>query len=170
MITLEHIGIESANLLSELSIKTFREAYKELHSQANLNAYCRDNYSPASMESLLAQNNTEVIVAFNNTEPSGFFTIKHHRCSHQPDVESTELKQIYVLSSYFGSGLGSKLFDSAVKQSKNNGSEALWLCVSDTNYRAQSFYNKLGFSRVGDGPELIVGDETLSSSILILSV
>lgn len=170
MISFQHIGIESANLLSELSVKTFTEAYKELHSQANLEAYCNEHYSMASMESLLNQNNTEVIVAFNVSEPAGFYIIKHHRCPHELEVKSTELKQIYVLSSFFGSGLGIKLFDSAVIQAKNNRSEALWLCVSDTNYRAQSFYNKLGFARVGDGPDLTVGDEVLTSSILILRI
>ena len=170
MIRLKHISKESAELLSQLSIKTFIEAYKDLHLIADLEAYCNENYSIAAMQAVLDQNNTEVVVAFQDSQPAGFYIIKHHQCPYGAAIESTELKQIYVLSSHFGSGLGSQLFNSAVTQAQKNKSQQLWLCVSSTNYRAQAFYNKLGFSKAGDGPQLIVGSEVLTSSILVLNI
>ena len=167
---IEKLGIESAALLSELSIQTFTEAYKEFHSKENLAAYCSKYYNLDAMKALLNQTDTEVMLAIRESEPAGFYVIKHHPSPYETEVESTELKQIYILSSHFGCGLGVQLFDSAVEQAKINQSKRVWLCVSDTNYRAQAFYKKLGFSRVGIGPQLDVGSERLNSSILILNI
>lgn len=44
----------------------------------------------------------------------------------------------------------------------------VWLCVSSINYRAQAFYEKLGFANVGTGPILEIGRDKLTSSILAL--
>ena len=74
------------------------------------------------------------------------------------------------MSNYYGTGLGLKLFNNATEKAKAKGSKWMWLCVSDKNYRAQSFYKKLGFSISGSGPTLEVGTDMLSSSILRLEL
>ncbi|WDE08716.1 GNAT family N-acetyltransferase [Thalassomonas viridans] len=170
MFTLETINAGSSELLSKLCTETFLQAYDGVHSTDNLHAYCHDNYSVNATKALLDQNNVEAVIAFEKKEAAGFYVLKHHQCPIELTGHSTELKQIYVLSNHFGSGLGRKLFSDAVNQAINNKSKWLWLCVSDINYRAQGFYKKLGFKKVGNGPELVVGDDTLSSSIMILNI
>ncbi len=170
MLTLRAIDASSTEILSKLSIETFGQAYEGVHSKNNLVAYCNDNYSIDSTESLLNQKDVESIVAFQDAEPAGFYVLKHHQCPIKLVGLSTELKQIYVLSGHLGSGLAGKLFSSAVDQAMRNKSKWLWLCVSNINDRAQAFYRKLGFTEIGNGPELVVGSDILSSSIMALNI
>lgn len=170
MLTLRSIDTDSAELLSKLSIETFTQAYEGVHSKSDLEAYCNDNYSTDSAEVLLSQKNVEAMAAFQDSAPAGFYVLKHHQCPIKLDGLCTELKQIYVLSGHFGSGLGGELLSNAIGQAMKNKSKWLWLCVSDINHRAQAFYEKLRFSKLGSGPELIVGSDTLSSSILVLNL
>ncbi|MCU7853816.1 MAG: GNAT family N-acetyltransferase [Candidatus Thiodiazotropha sp. (ex Monitilora ramsayi)] len=170
MFTLKEIDNSAVELLSALSIEAFIQAYEGVHSKSDLEAYCRDNYSVDSTESLLNTSETEAVVAFQGSDPAVFYVLKHHSCPVELAGQSTEQKQIYVLSEHFGGGLGRQLCESAVNKARKNKSKCLWLCVSDLNYRAQAFYGKTGFSKIGQGPELIVGNDILSSSIMVLSI
>jgi len=170
MFTLKTIGEESSELLSRLCKETFVQAYKDDHTADDLESYCNDNYSVGAIKGSLCLNNTSTVVAFQESEPAGFYVIKHHQCPVELSGECTELKQIYVLSNYFGGGLGSNLFSNLIEVARTNGSSWVWLCVSDINYRAQAFYNKLGFDEVGKGPTLVVGSDRLSSSIFALNI
>lgn len=135
MFTLKQIDTNSSELLSELSIQSFFQAYE-------------------------------------SSSPAGLHVISHDECPVKLGDPSTELKQIYVLSGYYGGGLGRTLFDSAGNHARNKQSKWLWLwlwlCVLDINFRAQAFYRKLGFSIIGQGSEPIVGNDALSSSIMVL--
>ena len=112
----------------------------------------------------------KAVIAYQNNTPSGFYVIKHHACPISLTGKNTELKQIYILADFYGLGLGGKLFRSAINQAISNGSDWLWLCVSDLNERALKFYANLGFEKIGTGPELIVGQDCLASSIMSLKL
>ena len=170
MFTLKKIDNIDAELLSRLCTETYMQAYEGVHEKHDMDSYCRNNYDISSTESLLSASDTEVVVAYQGSDPAGFYVIKHHPCSVVLAGQSTELKQIYVLSEYFGGGLGRTLFESAVDNAQKNNSQWLWLCVSGINYRAKAFYEKTGFSKIGEGPELIIGNDILSSSIMVMSV
>jgi ribosomal protein S18 acetylase RimI-like enzyme len=86
------------------------------------------------------------------------------------DGKSSELKQIYVLASEYGTGLGRSLYEHAIDTVRAAGSAWVWLNVSDINYRAQAFYSKLGFQKLGVGPVFQVGSERLASSLLARKV
>lgn len=170
MITIEEVGPECSKLLAELSCSTFLKAYKDTHSRANMESYCSSHYSEQKLKQDLSRKNTVAVIAFSMSEPSGFYVLKHHTCPIVLDGQASELKQIYVMPDHYGKGLGLELFTSAVEKVRLEGSRWLWLCVSDKNHRAKAFYNKLGFSSVGKGPDLEVGADTLSSSILCLEL
>ena len=86
------------------------------------------------------------------------------------DGESSELKQIYILSGEYGTDLGKSLFENAIEVARSAGRKWLWLCVSDTNYRAWAFYKKLGFKSISPGPVLEVGTDQLSSTIMVYNL
>ena len=167
------VGPESAQLLSKLSIDTFVQAYGDVHSPENLQVYCQQHYSPQAIEALLRDSAVQAIVAFDDKEPAcpaGFYLLKEQACPVPLNGKSTELKQIYILSEYYGLGLGPVLFEHAVNSARAKQNDWLWLCVSDKNLRAQAFYGKLGFESVAEGPILTVGTDALPSSIMLLKL
>jgi GNAT superfamily N-acetyltransferase len=159
-----------ADVLSRLLSITFAEAYKDVHSPANIHAYCESNYSLGEVRATLQDTSVVCKVAYSNCKAVGFFLIKHHNCPIPINGASSELKQIYVLSSEYGRGTGKLLFDDAIRCTKNSQSSWIWLIVSDYNQRAQSFYSKRQFESLGAGPELIVGTDRLSSTVMTLKV
>lgn len=152
--------------LAELQALTFKQAYSDVHSPEDIEAYCLAHYTAKFAEIDLASQGTVCCVGLLDSEPSGYYMVKHQASPVALDLKSSELKQIYVLSSAYGSGLGRALYDHALAAIRSTGNQWVWLCVSDINHRAQAFYKKLGFALIGTGPVLEIGKDRLSSSIL----
>lgn len=62
---------------------------------------------------------------------------------------TTEISKFYVVPGKHGSGVAAALMTSIVERSAAAGSAGLWLGVNQLNRRAQGFYAKHGFDRVG---------------------
>jgi GNAT superfamily N-acetyltransferase len=167
---LRHVRSSDADELARLLSTTFEAAYKDVHSPENIHAYCESNYSVDEVRATLQDASVVCKAAYRNDKAVGFFLIKHHNCPIPVNGVSSELKQIYVLSCEYGKGTGKLLFDEAIRCTKNANSLWVWLIVSDYNQRAQSFYRKWQFELLGAGPELIVGTDRLSSTVMALKV
>jgi len=66
-----------------------------------------------------------------------------------PDRPAAELSKIYVLPDQHRSGLAAQLMTESVEIARERGAAVLWLGVNQQNERAQRFYAKSGFERVG---------------------
>jgi ribosomal protein S18 acetylase RimI-like enzyme len=73
-----------------------------------------------------------------------------------PDVQSAltvrptaELSKIYVLPDHHGAGTSRLLMQAAIEAAQARGAGAVWLGVNQENERAQKFYAKSGFTKVG---------------------
>jgi ribosomal protein S18 acetylase RimI-like enzyme len=67
-----------------------------------------------------------------------------------PGGADLELKRIYALSRFHGSGMGAQLMLCAVEAARERGARRLLLGVYAGNERAQAFYAKSGFKRIAD--------------------
>jgi GNAT superfamily N-acetyltransferase len=155
--------------LANFQAQTFIEAYRSIHTMDDMMAYCTEVYTYEAALADIIDANTLCFGAFNQQkELEGYYTIKQHAL---PDIKvpqntTSELKRLYIGEQNYKSGLGSKLYHHAIKEIIKQGSDTVWLCVSNRNYRAQTFYQKRGFNFTGQGPELKVGKDTLTSSYL----
>ena len=80
---------------------------------------------------------------------SGFIALQ--LASH-PAVESRDpiqLRQIYVLPEFHGSGVANQLMAAAFGHARMHLHDVIWLGVSEHNARGISFYRKHGFSSLG---------------------
>ncbi|MEM9529368.1 MAG: GNAT family N-acetyltransferase [Pseudomonadota bacterium] len=162
---------EDAGTVATLMQQTFAEAYATLHSPADIEAYCQTHYREDVVRTALAEAGYCCLLAQAEEGAAlGFAVLLDRRCDAHPELAAQELKQIYVRSSAFGTGLGQGLMVACCEVLREAGDSHLWLVVSDANHRAQRFYRKLGFAPAGAGPALVVGAETLSSEVLISDV
>lgn len=65
---------------------------------------------------------------------------------HRP---TTELSKIYVLPDAHGGGVARELLAAAFEVARQIGAGGMWLGTNQSNVRAQRFYEKSGFERVG---------------------
>ena len=167
MFDIRSVNFESAEHLLYLWCETFKQAYKDVHTSENIHAYCANNFTLDAAVDVLSDDKTVCCIAYQDNQPSGYYIVKHHDCPIDLQQSASELKQIYILASQYGLGLGRALFEHASSIIQNAGREGIWLCVSDINYRAQSFYKKLTFTPVGPGPVFDVGTDRLSSTVMV---
>ncbi len=162
----ELIDAEDPAVLAALWVETFRQAYEGVHAVEDIEAYCEANFTLDAAKAALADQGTRCRLAVTNGEPAGLLVVRNAPCPSPVYGSSAELKQIYVLAQAYGSGLGLFLFEDAVSIFRDWERDWMWLCVSDRNHRAQAFYAKHAFARIGTGPTLEVGADHLPSSIL----
>ncbi|MBC9821735.1 GNAT family N-acetyltransferase [Terrabacter sp. MAHUQ-38] len=73
---------------------------------------------------------------------------------HRPTVE---LSKIYVLPRAHGTGAATLLMNRSLAWARDRGAAGVWLGVNQENERAQRFYAKSGFERVGKKRFLVGG-------------
>lgn len=70
---------------------------------------------------------------------------------------TVELSKIYVLPQAHGTGAAALLMARALEWARASGANGVWLGVNQQNERAQRFYGKSGFERVGTKRFLVGG-------------
>ena len=150
----------------ELWETTFKQAYSNVHSPDNIEQYCKAKFTTNNALDTLADKNTICAFYHRNEQPIGFYILVHHECPFPLAGKSSELKEIYVLADAYGSGAGRAMLEDACKVAGSVNAKWIWLAVADQNIRAQSFYDKTGFTKVGPGPIFEVGAERLTSTIV----
>ncbi|RZV48091.1 MAG: hypothetical protein EX270_13960, partial [Pseudomonadales bacterium] len=111
MISIRQVNANSAADLSDLCATSFAEAYRGVNSEENIKAYCKKNYSIPTIEANLANPDIIYMMAYNDSKAAGFLMAQNQACPIPLDGKTFELKQIYVLASEFGTGLGKQLLD-----------------------------------------------------------
>ncbi|MGI9568998.1 MAG: GNAT family N-acetyltransferase [Desulfobulbia bacterium] len=170
MIDIRQVDENSATGLSELCATSFADAYQGVNSEADIKAYCEKNYSLSTVKANLSNPDVIYKVSYREGKGVGFFMIQNQDCPIPLDENVVELKQIYVLASEFGTGLGRQLLDEVVRCARQLNKKWIWLSVSDLNTRAQSFYRKHGFESIGVAPVLEVGSDRLPATVMAFKV
>jgi len=78
-----------------------------------------------------------------------------------------ELRQLYVLKQWHGSGIARELTQWALDEARRRGGKELLLTVYTNNHRARRFYERYGFEEVGPY-SFIVGEQADQDIIMRL--
>jgi ribosomal protein S18 acetylase RimI-like enzyme len=70
---------------------------------------------------------------------------------------TAELSKCYVMPDHHGQGVASALMDASLAAARTRGVAGIWLGVNNENARAQRFYAKSGFEKVGS-KRFLMGD------------
>ena len=68
-----------------------------------------------------------------------------------------ELSKVYVLPDAHGRGIAQELMAASIAAARARGASGVWLGVNEENVRANRFYEKSGFARVGTKRFLVGG-------------
>jgi len=156
MTAIRRARLEDAEALAALGERTFRatfiDEFQIPYPQEDLDPYLRAKYAPASFAKLIEADDCAVWVA----EPLGrglvgYATAGPCKLPH-PDLRpgEKELHYLYVERAVFGTGLGVQLMDVAMAWLDPHGDARTWLGVWSGNERAQRFYRRYGFEKVGE--------------------
>ena len=141
---------DDAAKLALIGAASFLETFANDHPGDATVAFIRDYHSEAAWVANLNRPHSAVwIVEEVAGCPIGYAVLD---AATLPGSEAgdAELKRIYVLSRWHSTGIGRALFDVAVSEARARGAARMVLSVYTRNARAIRFYEKQGFSAIGE--------------------
>ncbi|MBR1585193.1 MAG: GNAT family N-acetyltransferase [Clostridia bacterium] len=139
--------------------KSWQEAYPGIVARSYLNRLTLEK-----CQSIAVQWPDNILVAKDGSNVVGFAGYGKYRNDELPNTG--EVFSLYVLSAYYGQGVGCRLMQEALKQLIAYPQVAVW--VLKENQRAIRFYEKCGF-RFDGREESILLDTPVAEIRMILS-
>ena len=155
-----------ADKLSLVSDATFLESFAhEIPGDAML-AHCREKHAPKFLAALIEGGAKAWLGEINGT-PIGYAILIPRPELDAAQEGDVELKKIYVLSRFQGTGTAQRLFAEVLHAAQGN--KRLLLGVKDDNHRAISFYKRQGFEIIGTR-QFNVGGELYDDYVFALNL
>jgi ribosomal protein S18 acetylase RimI-like enzyme len=142
---------DEAEALAAIGVATFIETFGHLYPQSDLDRYLAEAYGLERTRKELADPAKASWLVEADGQVVGYATVGPCALPH-PEVTADcgELKRIYVTKAWQGSGVAGRLFEETMAWLQRGGPRAVWLGVWSENVRAQRFYARQGFGKVGE--------------------
>ncbi|PFG29177.1 GNAT family N-acetyltransferase [Paramicrobacterium agarici] len=155
MTAVRRATLNDAENISTLAVETFGLACPPDMAQTDIEAFCRDNLSPARFEAHLSDP-TRMLLVVEDAGMIAGYTLLIDAPPSDPLVDeavtarpAVELNKVYVRSRSHGSGQAGTLMRATLETAVGHGARGVWLGVNQLNARAVRFYEKSGFTVVG---------------------
>lgn len=146
MFTIRRATIADCELINKLANEVFPATYKEILSPEQLDYMMGWMYAPENIRKQMEEEGHVYFIAYEECEAAGYVSVQ------QQDENVFHLQKIYALPRFQGAGLGSKLFDQAVKYIKEvHPSPCLMELNVNRNNKALRFYERKGMKKVREG-------------------
>lgn len=145
-------------LLAEFGAHLFAENFASQNTPADMAAYLAEAFNPAQQAAELADPAGVFLMAEVDGELAGYA----HLHAGPPTLETgnlpqdlsqanypIELVRIYAATPWIGQGVGAALMQASLDEARQRGCDLIWLGVWEHNPRAQAFYRKWGFIKIG---------------------
>ena len=132
--------INDAEIIRELAIETWGDAYSAILAQEQLDYMLDEIYSTEKLSAQIKNNTQSYLLLVEDEQPVGF-------AAYSPREENAEvykLHKLYCLPKTQGKGYGKILINEVADQVLKAGKHTLDLNVNRHN-KAKSFYEKMGF-------------------------
>jgi ribosomal protein S18 acetylase RimI-like enzyme len=137
--------------LSVLAEKTFRDAFADSNTTANMQLHCAANYGHGLQLAEIRDSRRETWLVEADGGLVAYVQLRLDATSPMISGERpVEIQKFYVDASHHGAGLAHQLMAHVLARAKADGSATLWLGVWERNPRALAFYRKWGFDVVGE--------------------
>ena len=165
VVTIRRATAADASALSRLGAETFRETFAGDNTPEDLEQYIAEAFTPDRQAIEIADPSSTVLLAEHKDDRGGSDLIGYAHLVSGEAPESVsgpapiELKRIYVAKAWQGRRVAQALMDASLDAARARGARTLWLGVWERNPRALAFYEKYGFTRVGEQTFVLGNDE-----------
>ncbi|MGZ2412012.1 diamine N-acetyltransferase [Sphingomonas sp. F9_3S_D5_B_2] len=145
---------------------SFCDTFGHLYRAEDLTAFL-GQFTPEAWAEEMTGEGYVFRIAEDDAAPVGFVKLGPSTLPVERGGSAVELRQLYVLSSHIGAGVGAELMDWALDEARRRGVKDLYLTVYTDNHRARRFYARYGFEEVGPY-SFMVGDQADEDIIMRL--
>jgi len=152
--------------LSAFAKRVFDEVFGPANNPADMASYLARAFAPDIQLDEIVAPGSILLLAERDGAFQGYL---HIAPAPTPDCVTgpapLELKRLYVDPSHHGRGVGKQLLDEGLARARAAGAGTVWLGVWEHNTKAQRFYAREGFMRVGEHP-FVLGSDTQTDWIM----
>jgi diamine N-acetyltransferase len=164
MTTIRTASSADAPRLSRLAVTTFRDAFEAANSPEDMERYLAEAFTTEQQAAEIADPENTILVAEHGHSPDDVELVGYAHLGSASPPESVvgpaplELKRLYVARAWHGRGVAQALMIALLDAARARRAETLWLGVWERNPRAVAFYEKHGFTRVGEHSFILGSD------------
>lgn len=156
-----------AEALAEFGARTFFETFAVDNTPEDMRLHLESAWRPELQRGEILDGSMDTLLACAGEDLAGFAQL---RAGNAPACIATrqpvELLRFYVDKPWQGRGLAAALMQAVEKQARARGARELWLGVFERNERAQAFYRKCGFRKVGT-QIFVVGTDPQTDHVML---
>lgn len=141
-------GPGSEEKLALVGAASFLETFAGFLPGEDILAHCRNQHSAKKYAAMLAQPETHACIAEVKNAPVGYAVVCPPDLPVPVGPDDLELKRIYLLHRFQGSGIGAALMQWSIETARAMGKRRLLLGVNAEN-NAIAFYRRQGFEDAG---------------------
>ena len=158
--TIRRATIFDAEMLAELGARTFSDTFAKDNTPENMRQYLATAFSVEEISHELTDPAMLFLVAEVEGKAAGYAQLYAGEAPAFVSREKPiELARIYAQQDYIGHGVGAALMQACLEEARQGGYQTIYLGVWEHNRRAQAFYQRWGFRKVGEHPFLLGEDE-----------
>jgi ribosomal protein S18 acetylase RimI-like enzyme len=168
-INIRDATIADAHAIAKLGSTVFASSFAFSMPEQDMQAYLNTAYAPSTISNEIKSEACHFSVACTSSGPViGFLQLT--RGSSEPCIAHLqnyiELQRLYIDPAHHGTGVAKALVVKAEDLARNDHrAEYMWLGVWEENHKAQRFYRKMGFEKVGHH-DFVMGDTVQTDYIL----
>jgi ribosomal protein S18 acetylase RimI-like enzyme len=159
---------EDAGALAEIGARTFFETFAADNTAEDMQLFLASTWRPDLQRAEILDDALDTLLACDERGAlAGFAQVR----AGQPPAgiaaqKPVELKRFYVDRPWQGQGVARQLMDAVETQTRAREARELWLGVWERNERAQAFYRKCGFRKVGT-QIFVVGTDPQTDHVML---
>jgi len=169
-VTIRRATLDEAAAVAALAARTFEETFGADNRPEDMAVHLSTAYGVPQQSAEIADPDYVTLLAFADDALAAFAQVR--RKTPPPCVTGDgpiEIHRFYVDQRWHGRGIARPLMDACVDAVRGFGGRTAWLSVWEKNPRAQAFYAKAGFTRVGEA-DFWVGPDRQTDHIFALTI
>lgn len=139
-------------LLAAMGRRCFEETFGPHFPPDDMALHLARMFGPDGLPAELRDPAIRVRVAEEDGAAAAYLKLAPMGLPVPHEAGALEIKQLYVLAPWQGSGVAAALMDWAIETGRSDGAPALYLSVWEHGDRARRFYARHGFEIVGTAP------------------
>lgn len=159
MISIHIAEIKDAELIADLSRKTFYETFATQNTREDMEKFMNEQFTKTELMKEVGAPGNIFLLAKQGNEAVGYARMKESN-NHEAleNTNAIEIARLYVVNKAIGAGVGKILMQACIDKAIEMEKDVIWLGVWEKNTRAINFYTKWGFEKFHDHP-FILGDD-----------
>lgn len=160
-------SVEDIEALQAIAKQTFTETFGSQNTAEDLAKFLSEEYAFDKLKAEVENPESFYYFCYFEDELAGYLKLNVGAAQTEPDYpEALEIQRIYVLQKYQRKRIGLAMMQQALVVAEELKKPQVWLGVWENNFKAQAFYQKSGFKKVGSH-DFILGNDKQTDYILL---